>query len=133
MIYLIHFMFKGCMGPLQSLDLVKITLKIFLSGAQSPINFFIEGMYLNDKRIKSTLSGENSVVVDILTEAYKKKKGKIISRIYNSLQKWKRNNTGYDRAKWEKELNTEYHKRIGVQCAVHSIHPPVQRGGEYLV
>lgn len=63
-------------------------------------------MYLNDKKIKPTLSGERSVVVDILTEAYKKKKGKIISRIYQRLQKWKRNNTGYDRAKWEKELNT---------------------------
>lgn len=59
------------------------------------------------KRIKLTLSEEVNTVIYIMTEAYNKKNRKIISKIYQGLQKQNGNNTGYIKAKWEKELNIE--------------------------
>ena len=44
-------------------------------------------------------------MVEILVEAYKKKSNTTISKIYQGLQKQNGENTGYVKAKWEKELN----------------------------
>ena len=47
-------------------------------------------------------------MIDTLTEAYKKKNRKMISKIYQGLQ-----------------------RRTGILCGVHSFHLQVQRSGEY--
>lgn len=61
----------------------------------------------NDKRIKPTLSREGNTVIDILIKAHKEINRKIISKICHGLQKQNKTNTGYIKAKWERELNIE--------------------------
>lgn len=68
---------------------------------------------------------------NILTEVYKKKNKKIISKIYQVLRKQNGNNAGYMKAKWEKELNIEISQEDWRSMWIAQ-HPQVQRGGSSL-
>lgn len=59
------------------------------------------------KKIKATLSEEGNAVIYVLTEAYKNKNDKIISKIYQSLWSLKGNDTGHIKTKWDKGLNIQ--------------------------
>lgn len=60
-----------------------------------------------EKRIRPAMTEEGNLVVDILVKAYKEVNKKIISKLYQSFQIQKGNNTEYVKSKWEKELNLE--------------------------
>ena len=60
-----------------------------------------------DKEIKPELSEEGNEVINVSIKAYKEGSKKVISKLYQGLQKQKGDNTEYIRLKWEKEFEIE--------------------------